>query len=115
MYFPTNWGAKEPQNHQNHRVDIAKSLNNLSRPWSPVRLLGDGWDASGHRRCALVAAVNDWPVAPSLIPWRLVGSDTSTVGDRPGPKPSRADLVINGSSDIFWPRNGRKYMGFIGV
>ena len=20
MYFPTNWGAKEPQNPQNHRV-----------------------------------------------------------------------------------------------
>ena len=23
IYFPTNWGAKEPQNLPNHRVDIA--------------------------------------------------------------------------------------------
>ena len=26
MYFPTNWGAKEPQNFPNHRVDWLPSL-----------------------------------------------------------------------------------------
>ncbi len=23
IYFPTNWGAKEPQNLPNHRVDVS--------------------------------------------------------------------------------------------
>ena len=26
MYFPTNWGAKEPQNPQNHRVVMTNSF-----------------------------------------------------------------------------------------
>ena len=30
MYFPTNWGAKEPQNLPNHRVVSLISLLSLS-------------------------------------------------------------------------------------
>ena len=34
IYFPTNWGAKEPQNLPNHRVDGKGFLVELgSRPW----------------------------------------------------------------------------------
>jgi len=59
IYFPTNWGAKEPQNLPNHRVVIT--------PWESTQIVVLCWLQNGRlRRCWM------WMQHPKMVKaWRF--------------------------------------------